>query len=216
MRIRNKNMQKIGRWQMIYYSIKQALASQHVDRVIVNTDSAAIARFSRKHGAMIPFLRNARLAQSQTTSSEVVLDTIKRYEAQRITYDIIVWLQPTSPLRTAEDIDLALELLVREKADSVVSVRAPAENTGFFKRVQSNGIVVESSPFRPLRPSASGIYKLNGAIFIARWNEMKKQKTLIGKNCIAFPMPEERSVDIDTPFDLLIARALQDNKNECS
>jgi len=208
-RIPDKNIKLFCGHPLIKYSIDAAKGSKYLDRVIVNTEDTIIAKIAEELGANIPFMRDASLASDSTSSVEVILDTIRWFESKHESFDILVVLQPTSPLRNSNDIDTALELMINKGSLSLVAVNENHEKEIFYKYVDDKGVVVNEQIFDVKN---SSLNKLNGALFIMNWTFIKSNKSYYYDNTIAFPMPAERSIDIDTPLDFEIAEYLYDKK----
>lgn len=189
---------------LIAWTIEAALGARRIDRVILSSDDPEIIEAARGLGCEAPFVRAAALATDEATSLDVVLDAVDRTPG----YDIVVLLQPTSPLRTAEDIDAVLDLLAA--ADSAVSVAEAADHPFLVYRPDANGRL------RPYAEPASGAslrrqdlppaWSLNGAIYAARIDWLRRERAFVRPGqTLAWPMPVERSADIDTPTDLIEA-----------
>ena len=207
--IRHKNIALINGRPMIAYSIQVALDSNVLDRVVVSTDSPKIASIARSFGAKTPFLRPIKLAQDKTPGIQPVLHALHWLEKhERYRPDYVICLQPTSPLRTVTDIKNAVSLAERKKADSVVSVGPVEHHPYWMKKIDEQG---RMSDFMLLtraimrRQDLPSVYALNGAIYLARREVLLNHKTWYTKRTYAYLMPHDRSLDIDTPWDLHLA-----------
>jgi N-acylneuraminate cytidylyltransferase/CMP-N,N'-diacetyllegionaminic acid synthase len=206
-----KNVLPLNGKPLIAWTIEQAKASVHIDRVIVSTDDEEIASVARAHGADVPFLRPKELASDTAKAMDVILHALSWLEENRDRYDVFVLLQPTSPLRTTEDIDNALTLLFSKDARAIVSV-CETEHHPYW----SNVLPADGSLDGFLRPDIMNknrqelptFYRLNGAINAAYCDHLRTGKTFFGKGAYAFVMPGERSVDIDTRIDFQLAELL--------
>lgn len=121
-RLPRKNIKLLSGRPLIAWTINQARASRYLDKVIVSTDDKEIAEVSREYKAEIPFLRPAVLATDEAKSMDTVLHAVKWFRSHNIYYDLVMLLQPTSPLRETGDIDRAIELLLENDAPALVSV----------------------------------------------------------------------------------------------
>jgi CMP-N-acetylneuraminic acid synthetase len=207
-----KNVVPLGGKPLIAWTIEAALASDVVTRTVVTTDDADIAETAKMYGAEVPFLRPRELAEDGTPGILPVLQAVRQLERDE-TYrpDIVVTLQPTSPLRTADDIDAAVALLIERNADSVISVTAAKNHPFWLKTVDADGwahdFVKQAKPVTT-RQALPPVYALNGAIYVA------SRATLLAKGgwetprTAAYIMPFERSIDIDTAQDLALAELL--------
>jgi len=209
-RLPGKNTKLLLGKPLVAWTIEQALASKYLDKVIVSTDSEEIAKISRNFGAEVPFLRPKELAFDNSKSIDVVLHTLRYFEdVERYSPDIIVLLQPTSPLRTKEDIDKALEIFTMNKCVSLISVcEAPKHflwlfeiKEGFLKPFNS----LEGYLFNDTLPR---LYSPNGAIYIADTKTLETYRTFYIEKLCYYIMSYERGIDIDTEVDLIIAEAL--------
>jgi N-acylneuraminate cytidylyltransferase len=203
-----KNIAPLGGRPLIAWTIEAALASRHVDRVVLSSDDAAIIEAARRHGAEAPFVRPAALAGDEASSIDAVLDALDRLPR----FDIVVLLQPTSPLRTAEDIDAALARLQASGAPCCVSVRPAEEHPYWTFRLDGGGRLerfCEPAGGMPLRrQDLPPAWCLNGAVYAARCDWLRRERRFLGPDTVAQPMPAERSLDIDSAADLEQVRAI--------
>ncbi|NJL93831.1 MAG: acylneuraminate cytidylyltransferase family protein [Anaerolineae bacterium] len=204
-----KNIAVVAGKPLLAYSILAAQHSRGLAEVIVSTDDAEIAEVARAWGAAVPFLRPAALATDSASSVEVALHALAFMEkAQAQPYEALLLLQPTTPLRRAEDIDAALHLLASSGAEAVISVmEAGAAHPLYIytlneARLQpflpDTGRVTRRQDFPPL-------YLRNGAIYAVRRSVLVEQRTFFPQDICPYLMPPERSVNIDRPLDLELA-----------
>jgi CMP-N,N'-diacetyllegionaminic acid synthase len=212
--IPRKNIMALKGRPLIEYTIDAARQSQHLTHFVVSTDDQEIADVARAAGASVPFMRPPDLATDSATSLPVLEHALYEVEKADAThFDIIVMLQPPTPLRTGSDIDEALEMLATTGADSVVSVTDIGANHPLrMKRVVGDGVLVNyidqgHEDMRP-RQELPPVYIRNGAVYASRRAVITEQKTMVGADCRALIMPPERSVNIDEPFDLIRAASL--------
>ena len=198
---------------LIAYTAEAALAARRIDRLVLSTDDPEIAEVGRRLGLEIPFLRPAELARDDTPHIPVLQDVVQKLEATDGSYDAILTLQPTNPLRLPEDIDGAIELLEQSGADSVISfVPVGEKHPARMKEIDANGWVADP-PFAERfegqpRQQLSPLYLRDGSIYLTRREILMEQNSLKGGRCRAWIMPEERACNIDTPFDLYLAEQL--------
>ena len=209
--IRNKNIALVAGRPLIAYTIEAARAARTVERVLVSTDAPAIAEVARAEGAEVPFLRPAALSGDAVPGVDVVLHALNWLAEEEGTPlpEGVVYLQPTSPLRTAEDIDAAIDLLDRKKAEAVVSVCPVDCHPYWTKKVLPDGrlaafLEVEQYLHLP-RQALPPAYGLNGALYAARCDFLLANRSFYGERTYAYVMPPERSLDVDTPRDLHLA-----------
>jgi len=201
-----KNVRPLCGRPLIAWTIEAALGSGYIDRVVVSTEDEEIAAIACNCGAEVPFLRPAELARDDTPGIEVVLHTLRQL-AQR--FDRVIVLQPTSPLRTATDIDRALRKQAEAKAPFCVSVTRPKHHPCWSLRADSEGFLRPLLPELPnRRQDLPPVYALNGAIYIAETQALIRQRSFLGEPLLGYEMPPERSLDIDTELDFAIAELL--------
>ena len=197
---------------LIGWTIAAAQASKHIDHLVLSSDDAEIIALAASLGCEAPFRRTPELSGDTAASIDVVLDTLDRIPG----YEIVVLLQPTSPLRTAADIDGALERMSAAGAPSCVSVQeAPSHPWLVFGR-DSRGRL---EPFAAAPVGASlrrqdlpPALVLNGAVYAADAEWLRRERTFVRPGeTVAWEMPADRSADIDTLEDLLAAERLSEN-----
>ena len=214
-----KNIRKLGGNPLIHYTIKSALESKVLDRVIVSTDHKDIARVSESLGAEVPFVRPADI--SEDVETELVLQhAVNFMEDEGMKIDGVVLLQPTSPFRTSETIKKCVEAFKAKKdADSVVtvnniegfrpewmlSVDADKRITPYATPFDLNGKPVIKLIARQDFPE---LYKQNGVVYVTSRDLLMNESLVIGPSAYAEIIPESETFDIDTETDLLIAEAI--------
>ena len=206
-----KNIRPLLGKPLIVWTIKQALASEYLDRVIVSTDNKEIAEISKKYGAEVPFMRPKELATDKAKGIDVVLHVIDWMKRNDNLYDLIMLLQPTSPLRTKEDIDKAIELLFLKKAKAIVSVCEVSHHPYWSNMLPPDGCMadfIKPEIANKNRQELPTFYRLNGAIYLAYWSYLREQRTFFGQETFAYIMPRDRSIDIDSEIDLKLAEIL--------
>jgi CMP-N,N'-diacetyllegionaminic acid synthase len=197
-RIPGKNLVDVCGKPMIAHTILAALESGVFKRVVVSTDDSEIAEVSRLYGAEVPFDRPPELARDDTPSVAVVLHAMEQLRP-----DCVTVLQPTSPLRTADDI-VAADARMTEIARPVISV---AETKPWLLSTDENGGLFWAFNERQGKEGTQRYFVPNGAIY-SFLSEVIWKGGSWWDNAVAYEMPLERSIDIDTPSDLYIARAL--------
>jgi CMP-N,N'-diacetyllegionaminic acid synthase len=206
-----KNIKLLSGKPLIALTIECARKSEYVDRVVVSTDDEQIAAISRKFHAETPFMRPKSLATSNAKSIDVVLHALDWLKKHGQRYDLLLLLQPTSPLRTPEDIDRAIELLFKKKAKAVVSVSETEHHPYWSNILPKNACMkgfIPRSIMNKVRQELPAFYRLNGAIFLVFSDHLKTHRNFYGKDTYAYIMPRERSVDIDTKIDFYLAEYL--------
>lgn len=208
--VRDKNIRNLCDKPLMAYTIEAALDSKEFDEVMVSTDSEKYAEIARKYGANVPFLRSAKTASDTASSWDMVDEVLACYEAMGRTFDTFCLLQPTSPLRTKEDIQGAYNLF-REKATfAVVSVCETEHSPLWCGQLPDDGEFINfiQKDNMKQRQAAGKYYRLNGAIYIVDIDHFKENSFLYQKGSYAFIMKQEHSIDIDTELDFKIAEVL--------
>lgn len=194
-----KNIREVAGKPLIAWSIEAAQRSRFVDRVILSSDDTDIIRVAKEFECDVPFVREQRLAQDDTPTIDVVLDALDRCPG----YDWVLLLQPTSPLRTTEDIDEAADLCIQHRAPACVSV-CPVQKSPYWMFELSADDQLQpllSAPKLVRRQELPPIYCLNGAIYLARTEWFRQHRAFIAEGTVAYKMPLQRSFDLDTELD---------------
>lgn len=211
-----KNLLDLAGRPLIAWSIEAASQAACRPRVVVSTDDPEIAQAARHWGAEVPFLRPARLARDNSPHIDVVLHAVAWLEREQgYRPEWVLLLQPTSPLRLAQDIDDALALACTRGADSVVSVQAASGHPYLMHTLDDQGRL---RPFMPTPPGylrrqdLPAVYALNGAIYLVRRRMLLAKSALWDQGTLALVMGPERSLDVDTAWDLRLARLLLEGR----
>ncbi|MBV9302337.1 MAG: acylneuraminate cytidylyltransferase family protein [Acidobacteriaceae bacterium] len=214
--IPRKNLVLIHGRPLIDYSIKTALASKAIQRVVVSTEDAEIKATALAAGAEV-IDRPAELAADSTPTLPTLKHALEELEQRGWMADYVVLLQPTVPYRRSEDIDAAIEMLLAEDADAVVGVvRAKAPRDWIFQLHDNRVAFYEQPDFgRTRRQANAPQYRINGAIYVYKSQTIKKSQDYAwGEKVCGYIMDEQRSLDIDEPFDLQIAELLLASSNQ--
>ena len=211
-RIPGKNLVALGGIPLIDYTLKAAAAARRLGAVVVSTDSEAIAARARSLSAVVPELRPAEIAGDLSPVVAALQHALAAFERTGSRVDAVVLLQPTSPFRTPEDIDRAIELFEREGADTVTAVRPSQDHPYWVWRERGETIVpffsqAEISMDRSALPKA---FTENGAVYVMR-RELVDAGRIYGARVVPYVMDVLDSVDIDTPADLEWAEHLLRN-----
>jgi len=205
-----KNIINLAGKPLIAWTIEEAKKSKYIDKLILSSEDDEIIRIAKEYGCEVPFKRPVELARDNTPAIEPVLHAIKKLS----NYNYVVLLQPTSPLRTVEDIDGCIEKCIYNKVNACVSVAEPDKSPYWMYSLDDKDQMVplldteEKFTYRQEIPKA---YVLNGAIYIAKTIYLLKNKTFVSEDTIAFIMPKERSIDIDSGLDYKLAEILIKN-----
>ena len=213
-----KNIKRINGKPLIAWTIEAAKKSKYIDRIIVSTDDKKIANISKKYGAEIPFLRPKELATDTAKAIDNYIFTIEELKnREEKYYDEFIILQPTSPLRKAEDIDKAIELFKEKNADSVISVCEAVHPPLWLKKNDRKGVLRSYFTIEignKNRQELETAYMPNGAIFIFKLSLLKEKKSYYSDKTFPYIMPYDRSVDIDNQVDFDFAEFLMSRKCE--
>ena len=205
--LKDKNIKDLNGKPLIAYTIETALESKCFSTVMVSTDSSIYAEIAKAYGAEVPFLRSEKTASDTASSWDTVQEVLEGYSEIGKNFDTFCLLQPTSPLRTAQDIQNAYEIYYEKASLAVVSV-CEAEHSPLWcgKLPDDNEFVDFISPESLKRRQDSGkFYRLNGAIYIVNIKEFSTEINLYQKGSYAYIMSQKRSIDIDTEIDFRLA-----------
>lgn len=211
-RLPGKNIKNLNGKPLIQWTIDAALAVQEIARVMVTTDCEAIAEIAKQAGAEVPFIRPPELATDTSSSTDVIRHALDFYRAQGEEFDFVLLLQPTSPIRSSDDIRCAIAQLKAHTADAVVSV-CPCDHSPLWAntlpddRSMADFIRHEVSQLRS--QDLPDYYRINGAIYLTRVSRFYQENSLfLSSNIFAYVMDNESSVDIDHELDFLIAETV--------
>ncbi len=213
--IPRKNLHPLRGKPLIAWTIEAALRSAAIEKVIVTTDDDEIAEVSRSCGAQVPFLRPAALASDEADSGAVVMHALDFLRRSGEWPSAVALLQPTSPLRDCGDIDRAAALYDQKAAQAVASVRRVEHPVQWLRRIDSDGRLVSYSETDvSRRQDMQVLYELNGAIYLVNADTFERERTFFPPRTFAYVMPPERSIDIDTLFDLRLASLLMSEMHD--
>lgn len=212
-RIEGKNIKSLCGLPLIAHTLRIAQAATCFDRIIVSTDDPAIADVARKHGGEIPWLRSAEASGDCSSMVDVILEVLERIEGNGDELqDAVMLLQPTSPFRTVESIWHAIKIFKESSEESVVSVSPVTSHPYWCKQISPQGellpflLEVDANQRSQDLPS---VYALNGLIYLASVDTIRGNRSLYSEHTRALVVEsEEETVDIDTPFDWLVAEAV--------
>lgn len=213
--IPRKNIKLLDGKPLIAYSIEVAgTVAPDRDLIILSTDDAEIARVAREWGLDVPYMRPDSLAGDTTGTREVLLHAMDWADSRGINYDCVLLLQPTSPLRTADDVRKALDLYSPD-IDMVVSVVESAANPyydcfettpdGFLHISKGDGSLTR-------RQDAPDAWQYNGAIYVINPESLRRMPMGAFPRRIPMIMKRENSIDLDTPLDWTIAEAIMNSR----
>ncbi len=195
-----KNILPVQGRPLLAWTVDAARGARCIDRVVLSSDDDAIITAALALGCEVPFRRPAPLASDTASSIDVVLHALDMLPG----HDVVVLLQPTSPLRTSTDIESACERFAASGAPACVSVSISAQSPYWMFRLGDNQTLVpliESPPGATRRQDLPPVYALNGAIYVADAVWLRQSRSFLSSDTVACVMPAERSIDIDTAAD---------------
>ena len=202
-----KNLADVGGRPLIAWSIDAGRASRYIDRLILSTDDAAIAAAGRRLGCEVPFLRPAELASDDARIEDGLIHAL---DAVGESFDLLVLLQPTSPLRLGADIDGCIEQCAQGDTPACVSVCEPSNSPYWMVRLDAADRLSALYPDwfdSPRRQELPTVYAQNGAVYVARVPWFRRHRTFFAAETRGYVLPPERSVDVDSQLDLWLAEA---------
>ena len=209
--LRDKNIKELNGKPLIAYSIEAALASKMFDKVFVSTDSQKYADIAIQYGADASFLRSEENSSDTAGSWDVIREVISKLKDMGEEYDEVMLLQATSPLRTVEDIVKSIELLHEKRGNAVVSLTECDHSPIWCNTLPEDKSMdnFDREEYKDLpRQMLPKFYRYNGAIYLVTAEELQKKERMLEKGCYAYVMPQNRSIDIDTALDFMIAETI--------
>jgi CMP-N-acetylneuraminic acid synthetase len=215
-RVENKNLRNLMGKPLIVHTIETAKKWGKADRIIVSTDSEEIAEISKEYGAEVPFMRPAELAKDTAPKLPVikhVVEYLKKEEDEE--FDLVVDLDPTSPLRTVEDIDNAYNIMIDKKPVNLFSV-CSARKSPYFNMVELDenehahlSKELKNPIFR--MQDTPIVYEMNASIYIYWTQKLLEMENVITESSMIYEMPSERSIDIDSEVDFKMVEFFMTN-----
>lgn len=191
-RLKNKNLKKLLGKPLIWYTISSAKKSKFLDKVIISSECPKILKVARKFYCETPFIRPRYLSLDNIGATDVVYHAIKKIN---IHYDYVVLLQPTSPLRSKNDIDNAIKKIINQRANSLISVFYSLKNEKFS--------ILPIQKYFKYKIKEIKKYYINGAIYICNTKIFLKKKTFYLNKIVPYLMKKNKSIDIDFLSDFI-------------
>jgi CMP-N,N'-diacetyllegionaminic acid synthase len=212
--LKDKNIKLLNGKPLLVYSIEAAQNSDIYDEIFVSTDSEHYANIAQQNGAKVPFLRSQDLASDTASSWDVVKDAIKKYSALGKEFETVTLLQPTSPLRTAEDIKAGYMEFLNRDADFVVSV-CEVDHSPLWCNIlpEDNSMVnfLNKDIINYQRQMMPTFYRISGALYIIKTDFLFNTEDYYSEKSYAIILPKIHSVDIDDELDFTIAESIYAN-----
>lgn len=216
--LERKNIKSLLGKPLIAWSIDHAIKSKIVDKIFVSTDDEEIAKIAVKYGAEVPILRPLHLALDNSSTIDVVLHAIDYFERQNDLFDLVLLLEPTSPLREPDDISNAAENLIKSnKAESIVGVcKVESQHPVFLVGIVNKMLVpYVNKNFEVIRrQDISPLYFFEGSIYISYISSLKKRKNFYHNRTMGYEVPKWKSFEIDDLTDFIIIESIMKAKNE--
>jgi len=205
--LKNKNIKLLCGKPLIEWTIQKGKLSKYLDNIVVTTDNLDIANISKNCGAEVPFMRPKNLARDDSSTFDAVMHALSHYKDKNISFDYIVLLEPTSPLREDEDIDKMLEKLHKNKNDydSIISIGEVGEHPSIIKKIVNENL----QPFEPnikqtlRRQDNIPSYFPYGVAYIAKTRNLVSEKSFYTKRCTYFELKRYQNYEIDDIYDFL-------------
>lgn len=213
--LKDKNIKILHGKPLIAHSIECAIQSNKFDKIFLSTDSQKYADIATKYGANADFLRSHENSSDSADSWDVVREVIKELENSNEFYDEIMLLQATSPLRIPQDINNAFSLFYKKNANSVRSLTECEHSPLWCNTLPADGNMncFDNKEYGSLpRQALPTYYRENGSIYLIKTEELKKD-SMFSEECYAYIMPQERSIDIDTALDFMIAETIMKTRS---
>ena len=213
-----KNIRPLAGKPLLAWPIAAAKASAHVDRVIISTDDQGFADIAVAHGADAPFLRPAELASNTAPSLGFILHALDTLEADGEAYDIVVLLEPTSPLTEASDVDAALRQMTRAGADAIVGVsKLEATHPAFAVRRSDDGTITPyaSASFAdmPRRQDIEPLFVLDGTLYISSVEGLRREQTFCHGRTLGYESARYKAQEIDDLVDFICVEAVANHRD---
>ena len=205
--IPHKNIKPLNGKPLIFYSIDVARKLTTDDHICVSTDDDEIIEIVESYGLKVPFKRPDHLATDTATTNDVLLHAIDYYEGMGLFYDLLILLQPTSPLRNATHIREALNLY-NDDLDMVVSVKKSQSLSVLCKENEKGFLELCFNQYGARRQDLSPFYEYNGAIYIINVKRLKEKGLSGFTKKKKYVMDEFSSIDIDIPLDWIITEEI--------
>ena len=204
-RLPRKNILPLAGYPVIAYTIKAAQSAKRLTHWLVSTDDEEIAAVARDYGAPVPFLRPAALAGDTDRNSAVMRHALEWMEEKHgLAYDMVMLLQPTSPIRKSAHIDEAVELLWASQLDTLASVKGPIYKRDPYIKAVRNGVL---EPYNPAETEAlwEPCYTYNASIYAMKRDFFLREQRFVSQRSVPLIMDRYHSADIDEEIDLVIA-----------
>jgi N-acylneuraminate cytidylyltransferase/CMP-N,N'-diacetyllegionaminic acid synthase len=210
--LRGKNIRPFLGKPLILWTLETAISAPSIDTVIVSTDDEKIAEVVKMAGGRVPFLRPNFLAHDTASSVDVVLHAVEYMQDMGEIFDIVVLLEPTSPIRDKNDIEFALKILNENKAGSVVSIcRAETQHPAFMYHLDEEKRLNPYTGIQPnkvRRQDIPSLYFLEGTVYCSRIDTLRSECSFYHSSTLGYEVPKWKSIEIDDIYDFVMAESL--------
>ena len=214
-RVKNKNLKKVCKHPLLWWTIDSAKKSRFINEIYVSSDSLKILNYSKKNNVKT-LKRPKNISNRSATKRDVIFHALNYFKKKNKFFDYLIYLQPTSPLRTNYHIDYALNKILKKKFSGLVSVLKQSDENLWKIEVKNNKILndtLKNKNFAKRSQDLKKIYKPNGAIFVFNLNKLKyKNQFDISKGFEIYEMDRLSSIDIDDDYDFKLADLLLKKK----
>lgn len=203
---------------LLAWSVEQSLSCQYVDTTVVSSDDPETIEIARNYGAEVPFIRPIELSTDEASSIDVVLHAIDYYKKERdIHFELVVLLEPTSPLRDCSDIDRAIEQLrVHPVARSIVGVtKAECSHPAFMAYMQDGLLKPYRGNFQAVRrQDIETLYYFEGSVYASYIDTLVERRAFYHDLTLGYSVPKHKAIEIDDQYDFIMAQSLMQAKLE--
>ena len=211
--LKNKNIKIFNGKPLICWTIEAAVKSKLIDKILVSTNSKKILKISNSYKGIISHKRSKKLSTSRSEIIDVILFELKKFKE----IDIVILLQPTSPLRTHKDIDKGISLMIKQGRNSCVSFKSIKYSPSNFYSINSKRKLenfITNKKKTTNRQNYKKFYHASGDLYISYVNKLKKNKSFIEKNTLPLFINSKNSSDIDDINDFKTAELFASYKNK--
>lgn len=209
--LKDKNIKLLNGKPLLAYSIEAAIKSKCFDVVFVSTDSKKYANIAKQYGAEASFLRSKKNSNDKSNAWDVIREVLDNYKKLGKEFDTFMYLQPTSPLRTSNDIKKSYKLYKELKANSIVSICEAEVSPLYCYQLPKNKLlskILNVKNENKRRQDAGTFFTMNGAIYLANVNNFLKTNDIYKNKCYAYVMNKKSSIDIDDELDFKYAETI--------
>lgn len=207
-KVSGKHLRQVAGCSLLGWTIRAAQQSRFIDQLILSSDDLLIIQEAKNYGCDVPFLRPKHLARPETPFILPILHALEMTPG----YDLIVVLQPSSPLRTVEDIDHCIQTCLNNQARACISITEPSygECSSFTLARNNQLIPTVSGQFFSHRHMGEACYVPNCAVGVAEIPWFKEKQSFLTDETFGYVMPRERSIDVESEFDLWVVKAYKE------